>query len=230
LPRALHKMRSYEDLKKINEDFFLTNPMSMCYSNPNRLIRAIENKRKDVIVREVDRLQGKRLLDVGCEAGHILLSLDKRKRDVLVGLDIAENALEKAKSLANDRKYEFRLGDARSMKFENTIFDIVLCCHMLEHVNEPELVAKEIRRVLKASGRSVIGIPNDVFVLRAKNLLKWLGFDLGGLSKSLAPGHVTVYDLRRIRKLLNEYFVIEKICKSPSRFFVFDYVCVCRPR
>ena len=228
--RALHKMRSYEDLKKINENFFLTNPMSMCYNNPSRLIRAIENKRTDVIVKEVDRLQGKKLLDIGCEAGHILLSLDKGKRDVMVGLDIAENALEKAKSLANDSKYEFRLGDARRIGFEDSIFDIVLCCHMLEHVNEPELVLEEIRRVLKPSGRSVIGIPNDVFVLRTKTLLKRLGFDLGGLSKGLAPGHVEVYDLRRIKKLLSEHFVIEKICTSPTSSLVLDYVCVCRPR
>ncbi|SUZ80169.1 uncharacterized protein METZ01_LOCUS33023 [marine metagenome] len=49
--------------------------------------------------------------------------------------------------------------DIHNMPFENNVFDIVLCNHVLEHVKDDILALKEIRRVLKKGGYSILQVP-----------------------------------------------------------------------
>ena len=76
--------------------FFRTNPMNLCYNSPNPIIRLIEGRKKKLIVSEVNKIKGSRIVDIGCEASHILFSLETENRD-RIGLDIAINALSEAK-------------------------------------------------------------------------------------------------------------------------------------
>ncbi len=50
-------------------------------------------------------------------------------------------------------------GDGRALPFADHSFDAVLCTQMLEHVDRPETVVQEIRRVLKPGGVGLISVP-----------------------------------------------------------------------
>jgi SAM-dependent methyltransferase len=50
-------------------------------------------------------------------------------------------------------------GDARAVPFADYSFDGVLCCQVLEHVDRPETVLREMGRVLKRGGVGLISIP-----------------------------------------------------------------------
>jgi len=53
--------------------------------------------------------------------------------------------------------------DVRSLPFESERFDTVLCIQCLEHIDEPDRVFAEVRRVLKKGGRFIFTVP---FIVR----------------------------------------------------------------
>lgn len=198
-------MRPKHNLRKINEDFFITNPTELGYDHPNPLIRFCERRRKKLIVKEVDQLKGNSILDVGCEAGRILLSLNTTGQERLVGLDIANNALKKAKNRAMGNFYDYILADARALPVKQSAFDIAICSHILEHVPDSERIVEELRNILKPDGSAVVNVPNEQFTLKIKSLIKKLKLRalLGKLSEGSAPGHIRVFTLQSFKKLLS---------------------------
>ena len=51
--------------------------------------------------------------------------------------------------------------DARELPFPESIFDVVVCLDVLEHIVEDKIVASEIFRVLKPGGKFLISVPED---------------------------------------------------------------------
>lgn len=49
--------------------------------------------------------------------------------------------------------------DIHAMPFENNAFDVVLCNHVLEHVDDDIQAMKEIERVLKPGGFAILQVP-----------------------------------------------------------------------
>ena len=60
-----------------------------------------------------------------------------------------------------EKRYPTRLvaDFAHALPFGDGVIDVVLCTQVLEHVANPESVAKEIHRVLKPSGKGLITVP-----------------------------------------------------------------------
>lgn len=50
-------------------------------------------------------------------------------------------------------------GDARNLPFADRSFDAALCFQVLEHVDRPEAVIREIRRILKPGGLAFLSAP-----------------------------------------------------------------------
>lgn len=60
-------------------------------------------------------------------------------------------------------KYGFFVdANAESLPFEDETFDFVYCSHVLEHVANPEMVLKEMQRVVKKDGGGYIECPNAI--------------------------------------------------------------------
>jgi len=49
--------------------------------------------------------------------------------------------------------------DIRSMPFANDSFDILLCNHVLEHIDQEQKALSEIKRVLKPNGWAILQVP-----------------------------------------------------------------------
>ncbi len=49
--------------------------------------------------------------------------------------------------------------DIQKMDFPDNHFDVVICCHVIEHVDDDKLAMKEIYRVLKPNGFAVLQVP-----------------------------------------------------------------------
>ncbi|MDI6854544.1 MAG: class I SAM-dependent methyltransferase [Deltaproteobacteria bacterium] len=97
------------------------------------------------------RLEG-RLLDVGCGNKPYRPYL-KQVRDY-IGLDYPVTK--------NIQDFEARpevFGDARCLPFAAAVFDSVLCAQMLEHVDRPDQVLREIARILKPGGWGILSAP-----------------------------------------------------------------------
>ncbi|WP_457752909.1 class I SAM-dependent methyltransferase [Thermococcus sp.] len=101
-----------------------------------------------------------RALDIGCNAGLSSFVLEELGFEV-IGIDIQEKAVERAKELAKKRgsKAEFYVMDAKNLSFKENTFDLVaLLGHPLAHFSiwEFDKILQEVKRVLKPQGYIVI--------------------------------------------------------------------------
>ena len=91
-------------------------------------------------------------LDVGCGLGDMLAF----RRNTL-GADVNPHAVDHCRS----RGFDARLIENGRLPFAAESFDTVVLDNVLEHVPDPEPLMHEIRRVLKAGGRVLVGVPGE---------------------------------------------------------------------
>lgn len=116
------------------------------------------------------------VLDVGCGDGRLLAELGAGVR--AVGLDVAEEAVERARGRGVDaRRADI---DGPRLPVDDGAFDLVLCLDVLEHLFAPDRTLAELRRVVAPRGRVVVAVPNGL------NLFNRLAF--------LSGRHVDVMD------------------------------------
>lgn len=105
------------------------------------------------------------ILNIGCHSG---LFTEKiiRKTSVkgVYGIDVSKSAIEKAKKRIP--KGHFQVADAHKLPFTNNTFNAVFCLEVLEHVDYPDQVILEIKRVLKKGGYGVILVPTDTLLFK----------------------------------------------------------------
>ncbi len=103
-----------------------------------------------------------RLLELGCGTSTLTVSLAKEVAEV-VGLDISPEALElskKAAEKAGATNTRFVIGDCLNIprEYENA-FDVVWSQGLMEHFENPLLVAQQHFRALKKGGVALISVP-----------------------------------------------------------------------
>jgi ubiquinone/menaquinone biosynthesis C-methylase UbiE len=98
------------------------------------------------------------LLDVGCGTGKVLsLILDKFNAKVS-GIDLSEGMIQKAKELLGESA-NLKVGDSENLPWADNTFDVVTCSASFHHYPNPEVVLKEMKRILKPDGRVIIADP-----------------------------------------------------------------------
>lgn len=117
---------------------------------PYRTLHQINPARLQFIERFVD-LSGLRVLDVGCGGGILSEALAERGASVL-GIDLAESALQAAEAHRAGQAVEYRLESSREVAARGERFDAVTCMEMLEHVADPAAVLRDIHALLKPGG------------------------------------------------------------------------------
>lgn len=97
--------------------------------------------------------QGMKVLDVGCGGG-LLAEEFARLGCQVTGIDPSEASLVTARKHAQQAGLEilYQSGVGEQIPFADAAFDIVICCDVLEHVNDVGQVMHEISRVLIADG------------------------------------------------------------------------------
>jgi SAM-dependent methyltransferase len=107
------------------------------------------------------RLQRGRCLDVGCGKADLDVVLAKITEMTILGLDISEEALTKAR--ANVKKagladrITFIQGDVQKMPLETNSFDVVISRGSYPFWKDKDVAMREILRVLKPGGVALIG-------------------------------------------------------------------------
>ena len=111
-----------------------------------------------------DAAPGMRVLDlatgVGAMAGHLLTRFPGIE---LVGIDLRLSQLASAR--ANHPQASYVQGNGERLPFRDASFDRVHCSWLLEHVEAPVAILREVRRVLKPGGRcQFIEVDNASFL------------------------------------------------------------------
>jgi ubiquinone/menaquinone biosynthesis C-methylase UbiE len=131
-------------------------------------------------------IEGKKVLDIGCSTGEYLEQFSRES----VGLDFSEPNLKlcRKKGLVV-RKADFN----EPLPFPDHSFDAVFCSHVLEHVDSPLDLLREMNRVLRPDGIAVIALPIEHSLARILLRDKYFAGH---------PSHLYSFSLGCIKRLL----------------------------
>lgn len=217
------------EFKDHNEEFSRKFDVEEYLEKSNFIIRFIELGRIRSIINAVNDENVDTVLDVGC--GNAFL-LEKLKAKKSFGVDLSLNNIIKAQRRLKDKGFFLLLrANAENLPLEKAKFDAVICTEVIEHVQNPETVLKEITRVLKEDGIFIITIPNDTLINKLKKVLKVTGLqkllsiEYGGAEE----WHIHVFTRKSMNDLLIKYgFRIERAWGFPYSFLPLHYIFQCK--
>lgn len=115
-----------------------------------------------IVFKLLGDLKGKTVLDAGCGNGYLLKRMAKTAKKIF-GVDLTEKFIELAKNRDNPKNVEFSVGDIEKPRFSENTFDVVLCNMVIMDIEKPQVVIKEIGRILKKKGLLVISLIHPCF-------------------------------------------------------------------
>ncbi len=113
----------------------------------------LESFLEQIVQSPKSKVQSPKILDVGCGTGGNLEMLTKF--GAAEGVDVSDEALEFCKS----KGLKAHKGLAESLPFADESFDVVTALDVVEHLDDDVAGLKEMYRVLKTGGKTLIFVP-----------------------------------------------------------------------
>ncbi|SFM22249.1 Methyltransferase domain-containing protein [Paenibacillus sp. 1_12] len=112
-------------------------------------------------------LRDKKVLDLGCGFGwHCLYAREQHARSV-VGVDLSENMLERARSMTNDSEIKYLLLPIEDIDFTAGQFDVVISSLALHYIERFDIICQKIHHCLTPGGTFVLSVEHPVFTALA---------------------------------------------------------------
>jgi ubiquinone/menaquinone biosynthesis C-methylase UbiE len=145
-----------------------------------------------------------KFLDAGCGSGLLcrFLKSQSSHRDVW-GVDFSDLRLHQAEqtATAENLTIRFQREDLTRLSFEDASFDVIFCRYVFEHLARPDVVLKELYRILKPNGKLIL-INFDGIVVNMHSCDQFLQQQL----EQLAKGYVgDLYIARKLPSLLSQH-------------------------
>nr|WP_240763263.1 class I SAM-dependent methyltransferase [Shigella flexneri] len=107
-------------------------------------------------------VKDKVVLDIACGEGYGSALLMKAGAKRVVGVDISEESIERAKKLFGKYDVEYIVSDANTIseRYGEDFFDIVVSIETIEHINTPDVFLREgaNKQVISSQADSLIKI------------------------------------------------------------------------
>ena len=122
----------------------------------NIFYKAIYNSNEDFFTYLEDNTRNSEILDYGCGIGSFTEKIIKYNPKKIIGIDISEVSINKAKKKAEELKInvDYRVDNCEKTSFDNNSFDIVYGTGILHHL-QTEKCLDEIYRILKSNGNLI---------------------------------------------------------------------------
>ena len=103
------------------------------------------------------------ILDIGSADGFFTAEIAKVTGcQKIFGVDVLPSSVAYSKKrYSSDRHFHFSVGDGHKLKFLSNRFSAVYCLEAMEYVFNPFRVLKEIKRVLRSGGYTIILVPAE---------------------------------------------------------------------
>lgn len=178
------------------------------YKNNSKLDawRALGGKEKALRIKELaEKTTYKKVLEYGAGEGSILQELngyDNFKN--LYAVELSLSGKDKVEARKLNKLVEVQVFDGYKTSYPDNHFDLVYCSHVIEHVEFPRMVLREIKRISKSH---IFEIPLD-YDINIENRVDYF----------LDYGHINIYTPSLFKFLLkSEGFTIEKEVYSNTK-------------
>ena len=190
--------------------------MFLKYPTPRAgvLVWMIHNARHRTIKRFAAIQPYDSLLEIGCEAGHLLAALQGAR--CFVGGDISKRALDQAR--VNLRRlgrptHLLQMDADEALPFPSGAFDVIICSQMLEHTHRPRKVLENIHALTTPETRVIISVPIEASKIFFKNLLHRMGllkFFFPDIKEGPSEWHLHKFSPKLLRTLSSDLFAIRR--------------------
>lgn len=171
-----------------------------------RNFNAVQQARFNLILKYLGDIKNITILDIGCGDGALTYLLCKKEADV-IGIDNSELGLEFAKKYLSNKGFDpqFILTSGYETTLKDDSVDCVVLSEIIEHVQHPEKLLSEARRVLRPGGKIIISTP---YRLTEKPIDKF---------------HVKEYYPNELKNILDKYFRNTQIKETHELFWYMVY-------
>ena len=143
-------MHQKEEISEVKLSYFEL----QAYMGTTKHLGGLESTRELIELCHIDK--DKYVLDVGCGVGATPYYLAKRYGCKVIGVDISDRMIERAKERAIregvEDRVEFRVADAQNLPFEDDLFDVLLSESVTTFVEDKGRAVSEYVRVTKPGG------------------------------------------------------------------------------
>lgn len=115
----------------------------------------------DIVQRIVSKANVKitdKVLDLACGTG-IITKVLAQKSDTVFAVDITEKMISITKEMCENEGYnhvKVIKGNAEKLNFDNSFFDLIITRLSIHHFRKPEIVIREMKRILNDNGKIII--------------------------------------------------------------------------
>lgn len=163
------------------------------------------------IIRELEPIQGTRILDLGCGVGELMEELEKNHGGIsLTGIDSSGEMLRISKSRNPNAKHiQLAAEELSSLKDS---FDIIVCTHSFPYYAEKHKVIMELHRLLAPGGSLVIAFAsaNTIYDKVALSIVKLT------TGKAEYQPHDQFIDLSKTYFFMDKHLVIRERPYMPT--------------
>lgn len=154
-----------------------------------------------------------KVIEVGAGDGSILAELDRQNfSNEFYAVEISDSGIEAIKKRNLSSLAEVKKFDGYKTSHPNNFFDLAILSHVLEHVEYPRMLLRELKRISK---HQIIEVPRDY------------SFNVDKKVKSLIDyGHINVYTptlLRFLLKTENFQIIKDKMAFYPKNIIAFSW-------
>lgn len=151
------------------------------YESMDEQWRYLGGKQKSSnIIKLCSKLKPKSMIDVGSGNGAVIDFLDKANFcPEIYSIEISESGIEKIRSRRLNALKEVKLFDGYKIPYPDKQFELATCSHVVEHVEHPRTLLREIARV---SNYQYFEVPIDFSFFVDKKIHHYLDY-----------GHINIY-------------------------------------
>lgn len=151
------------------------------YKIENSEWRSLGGKQKsENIIRLCKNVSKSKVIDIGSGDGAVLNWLDKLKfSENITSIEISDSGIEAIKTRDLNSIKEIKKFDGYEIPYSNKDFNLALCSHVIEHVEHPRVLLREIARV---SELQYFEVPIDFSFFVDKKIKHYLNY-----------GHINIY-------------------------------------
>jgi 2-polyprenyl-3-methyl-5-hydroxy-6-metoxy-1,4-benzoquinol methylase len=190
------------------------------YGSRNPIVKWMMNGFESALSEFVTKASPKSIHEVGCGEGYWVLRWNEQGMSAR-GCDFSKGVIEIARENAINRGLSPSLFESRSiynLDAAQDSADLVVCCEVLEHLENPEAGLQALQRVTKQ--HLIISVPQEPLwcalnLVRGKYITRW----------GNTPGHIQHWSKSGFVQLVSQYFEVVET-RSPLPWTML----LCRPR
>jgi 2-polyprenyl-3-methyl-5-hydroxy-6-metoxy-1,4-benzoquinol methylase len=107
-------------------------------------------------------VRGKRVLDLGCGFGWHCRWAREQGASAVVGVDLSEKMLDRARSNTSDQGIEYRRSAMEDVEFGEGEFDVALSSLALHYVKTFDVLCRKVYRALSPGGSFVLSVEHPI--------------------------------------------------------------------